>query len=454
MKPRISNAAIYTFVSALIIILGAFLAIRYAKGGFRMTEGGIAGGTGLLSVNSFPTGAEVFIDGKLVAATDDTLYLEPGDYSVEIKRDGYNSWMKNMKIEEELVSQTNARLFPIAPSLTPLTFTGVQNIYPSPDGTKILYYAASASAERKNGLYVLELTDSPLSFQRGPRQIAEEADGFDLATAKFIWSPDSTEIMMIDEDKQLMLQADRLQNLRQLPDIFPTRKQILTEWEREMYIRERQYLELFPPEVVQIATSSAKNAYISPDKKRLMYTATESAVIPDTIVPPLPATNTQPEERTLTAGGIYIYDREEDKNFRIGSEATNSAEVEQPKKVLLFTHYLSTSFTDPTGLETASTSAFTTLQATEAAKTADNFRVYHSSLYTNTFQWYPDSRHIFFIDEGSIKVMEYDGTNITNLYSGPFDNRFVYPWPDGNRLIIKTMFSLGAPDNLYTLELR
>lgn len=456
MKPRISSATIYTLVSALIIIIGAFLAIRYAKGGFRMTENGITGGTGLLSVNSFPTGAEVFIDGKLVTATDDTLYLEPGDYSVEIKRDGYNSWMKNMTIEEELVTQTNARLFPIAPSLTPLTFTGVQNIYPSPDGTKVLYYSASASAERKNGLYVLELTDSPISFQRGPKQIAEDANGFDLSTAKFIWSPDSTEIMMIDGEKQLMLQADRLQNLLELPDIFPTRKQILTDWEKEMYIRERQYLELFPPEIVQIATSSAKNAYISPDKKRLMYTATSSAVIPDTIVPPLPATNTQPEERNLEPGGIYIYDREEDKNFRIGSEATDSAEIEQPKKQLLFTHLTPTNPAELSTTETtsASTSAFTTLQATESAKTADNFRVYHSSLYTNTFQWYPDSRHVFFIEESSIKVMEYDGTNLTSLYSGPFDSRFVYPWPDGNRLIIKTIFSLGAPDNLYTLELR
>lgn len=454
MKPRISKGTIYTVVSALIIIIGAFLAIRYAKGGFRMTDNGISAGTGLLSVNSFPTGAEVYIDGKLVTATDDTLYLEPREYAVEIKRDGYNSWFKKMQIEEELVSQTNARLFPVAPSLTPLTFTGVQNIYPSPDGTKILYYAASASAERKNGLYVLELTDSPITFQRGPKQIAEDAPGFSLSTAKFIWSPDSTEIMMIDGDRQLMLQADRMQNLQQLQDIFPTSKQILTEWEQEMYIRERQYLEQFPQEVVLVATSSAKNVYISPDKKRLMYTATQSAVIPDTIVPPLPATNTQPEERIVSAGGIYIYDREEDKNFRIGTEASNSAEVDQPQKKLLVINPLVTSLLDPTGLETASASAFSTLQATEAAKTADNFRVYHSSLYTNTFQWYPDSRHVFFVDEGSIKVMEYDGTNLTNLYSGPFDNRFVYPWPDGNRLIIKTLFSLGAPDNLYTLELR
>lgn len=483
MRPKLSGATIYTLISALVIIVGTFLAIKYAKGGFRVTNNGIAVGTGLLVVNSFPTGAEVAIDGKLVTATDDTLYLEPGDYSIEIRRDGYNTWSKNMKVEKELVAQTNARLFPIAPSLTPLTFTGVQNIYPSPDGTKILYYTASASAERKNGLYILELTESPISFQRGPKQIAEDNPNFNLATAKFIWSPDSSEIMMIDGDRQLMLQADKLQNLQQLPDIFLTSKQTLTDWEREIYIREKQYLELFPPEIAQVATKSAKNVYLSPDKKRLMYTATEVAVIPDTIAAPLPATNTQPEERELSPGGIYIYDREEDKNFRVGSEASDSSEVNQPQKNLLMSGANGSdnvggnnevengveknSENNEVGSDSSSvknanrpgnslidTSTFTTLQASSSAQTADNFRVYHSSLYTNTFQWYPDSRHLFFVSENSIKVVEYDGSNVTNIYSGPFDTHFVYPWPDGNRLIIKTMFSAGVPDNLYTLELR
>lgn len=449
-KPKINKGVAYTFISALIIILGAVLAIQYAKGGYRLTNNGIAQGTGLLSANSFPTGAEVLIDDRLVTATDDTLYLEPGEYEVEIRRDGYTPWKKTVSIQSELVAQTNARLFPIAPSLTPLTFTGVNNISPSPDGQKILYYTASASASRKNGLYVLELSNSPLPFQNGPKQIAEDTEGFDLANAKFIWSPDSSEVMMISNNRQVMLQIDRLQNLQTLTDIFPTSKQILSEWEKEMLIRERQYLEQFPPEVVSIATSSAKNVYISPDKKRLLYTATESASIPDTIVPPLPATNTQPEQRQLEMGGIYIYDREEDKNFRIGTEATDSATSSAPHKTLLATD-LSTSIGS---INNASASSYNQLQASESALTADNFRRYHSSLYTSTFQWYPDSRHVFFVEEDSIRVLEYDGTNLTTLYNGPFDKQFVYPWPDGNRLIIKTIFSQNAPDNLYTLELR
>ncbi len=67
--------------------------------------------------------AEFIRDDKLITATDDTIYLEPGTYQIKIVKDGYAPWEKTMSIEKELVAQTNALLFPSAPSLTPLTFT-------------------------------------------------------------------------------------------------------------------------------------------------------------------------------------------------------------------------------------------------------------------------------------------------------------------------------------------
>ncbi len=446
--PKLNRRVIYAFASLLIVAAGTYLAIQYAKGGFRRTENGFAPGTGLLAANSFPTGAEVYINGKLTTATDDTLYLDPGEYTVEIKRDGYTSWIKTMLIQQELVSQTNARLFPSAPSLSTLTFTGLENYSPSPDGQKILYYTASASAARKNGLYVLELSASPLSFQKGPSQISMDSNAFDLENARFIWSPDSTEIMVITENREVMLKLGQMNDLDSLPDIFHQKRQILSEWEQEMYVRERQFLAQFPKEIIGIATQSAKNVYISPDKKRLLYTAVEAAIIPDTIVPPLPSTNSQPEERELEPGSIYVYDREEDKNFKVGQEATESSKIFS--KYLLATDLHNSS----SPLLTASPAAFSSLQASTSAQTAVQFNVYHSSLYANTFQWYPDSRHLLFIDNEAIKIVGYDATNINTLYSGPFDQTFLYPWPDGSRVLIKTSFSPGVPNNLYAIELK
>ncbi len=447
MRRFFTFRVLYTVASAFFILIGTVVAIQYAKGNLRLTNDGLVRNAGLLAANSFPTGAEVMIDGKLATATDDTLYLEPGTYEIELIKDGYVPWKKTLNIEKELVTQTNARLFPSAASFSPLTFTGVTNISPSPDGQKILYYSDTATSERKNGLYVLELSTSALPIQRGPRQIAEDVDAFELENAAFIWSPDSSEVMLITPTREVLLVLDRLNDLVTLPDVSFRKREILTEWEEEMYVRERQFLTQFPLEVVTIATQSAKNVYISPDKKRLLYTATESARIPDTIVPPLPSTNQQPEERELIAGGIYVYDREEDKNFRVGTETL--APVFSEKQLLVKNVFADTSL-----LRSASTSAFASLQASTSAETADAFNTYHTPLFADTFQWFPDSKHLLFAEENTIKVMGYDSTNVTTIYSGPFGENFLYPWPDGNRLLIIASFSPDVPQNLYAIELK
>src|SRR5688572_30347642 len=114
---RASLIRLVVFVLTIIFVLGGtVLMIRYAKG-YRATSGGIIKGTGLLSANSFPSAAEVYINGKLTTATDNTLNLDPGEYHIEIKKDGYHTWSKKVKIIEELVTQTNAQLFPTSPAL-------------------------------------------------------------------------------------------------------------------------------------------------------------------------------------------------------------------------------------------------------------------------------------------------------------------------------------------------
>src|SRR5690606_1619230 len=143
---------------------------------------------------------------------------------------------------------------------------------------------------------------------------------FNLVDAEIIWSPDSSEAMLLTENKEMLLDIDQKNDLNTLPDISFRRAQILSQWEEEMYDRERQYLARFPVEVISLATQSAKNVYISPDKKRLLYTATEAVTIPAGIAPPVPSTNTQPQERDLQPGSTYIYDREEDTNFKVGAE--------------------------------------------------------------------------------------------------------------------------------------
>lgn len=449
MAIRVNTRVLYTLFSAAVIVLGTIAAIQYAKGNYRITRQGFVAESGLLSANSFPPGAEVVVNGELLTATDDTVYLPPGTYEVEIARDGFWPWKKTIELESQLVTQTNAQLFPIAASLSPLTFNGVNNAVPSPDGQKIIYYTASASAQTRNGLYIQELNNNPLSLQRGPRQLVEITPGFDLANAQYIWSPDSNEILLIDENKHVLLEVDQKNNLVTLPDVSFRTQQILSEWEEEMYLRERQFLAEFPVEVINIATASAQNVYISPDKKKLLYTYTaeESVTLPDGLTPPVPAASTQKQERSLQAGNIYVYDREEDRNFLVGQAFGDESKVD---KLLLATDLFQRS---PNSLE-ASPSAFRNLQATQSARTVQNFHTYHTSLYANTFQWYPDSNHLLYTGENRIMIKEIDNSNDTTVYAGPFSQNFVYPWPDGSKLLILTSFSPETPANLYAIELK
>ncbi len=450
MTSIFNRKTIYTFVSAAIILVCSAVAIQYAKGNLRVTDEGFVQGTGLLAANSFPTGAEVHIDDKLVTASDDTIYLEPGHYDIEIIKDGYAPWKKRVMIEKELVTQTNAQLFPLAPSLSTLTFSGVTNLQPSPDGEKIVYYSASASAQKKNGLYVLDLTSysNNLSFSKGPKQIAEDSTNFDLSEARYIWSPDSSEIMLITPNRTVLVDANKQNTLNLLPDVGYKESLILSEWEQEMYLRERQFLSEFPKEVVAIATASAENVYISPDKKRLLYTAKEQQTLPADIVNnPLPSTNSVEENRQLEPNAIYVYDREEDRNYKVAEATINNDKT--TKRLLAIDAFDTTS-----PLLTASASSFTTLQATQSAQTANNFNSYHSPVYSHTFQWYPDSKHLLYVENGNIKVMEHDAGNQTTLYSGPFADEFVYPSPNAERLIIMTSFSPETPLNLYAVELK
>jgi hypothetical protein len=463
----LSSRVVYSFLSLLVIVVGSYFAIQYARGNWRITKEGVVSNTGLLNANSFPDGAQVYIDDKLITATDDTVYLDPGIYQVKILKEGYSPWQKELTIQKELVTQTNATLFPSAPSLTPLTFTGIKNLSPSPDGLKLVFLVDAGSSEAKNGFYVMDLGTNFLSLQSGPRQITDAPSSLALSDAEIIWSPDSTELMILTPEKELLIGVDKKVSLAEQTDIRFQKKQILAGWEEDMYQRERQYLEKFPPEVLEIATESAKNVYISPDKKRLLYTATAAVTLPEDILPPIPATNTQPEERSLQVGAIYVYDREEDKNFRVATssalpqlfltEATASATLKKnavAEVLELEKQLLADDFGSPARTLESSPSAFYRLQKTSNEETALSFSSYYTGVNLNTLQWFPDSKHLLFVQDGKIQIMEYDGYNNTNVYSGPFSQSFVYPWPDGSKLLIMTSFSPDSPDNLYVINLK
>lgn len=449
---REQHRIIITLLTGIIILLGTYIAIQYAQG-YRPGGGNFIQGTGLLSATSLPRDALIYIDGELQnKVTDETINLPPGEYEVEIAKVGYTTWQKRLTIFQGLVTSTNAHLFRSVPSLNPLTFSGAENITPAPDGQRVAFTIASPSAQLKAGLYVLDFSGRPALFTRGARLIAENPVGLDFQEANLLWSPDSAEILASFANRNFLLDANRSVRSQDLTGVTAQLPFVLSNWEQELTRREKQLLSSLPDEMFSIATQSARNIYFSPDGEKMLYTAIESVSIPEGLITQLPASSTQAENRDLEPGGVYVYDLKEDRNFLIMRKDAQELETGF-SKIKLVDDLSAEGLFAPS----ATISAEPRLQdPTSLAQTIENFRGFYSSAPELNYQWFPTSNHILMNQNGSIQIIEYDGTNRKTLFSGIFDPSFVYPWPNGDKLIILTNLTQNPtlPANLYTIDLK
>jgi len=439
-----------TALSLAFIVGGTFLAIQFGRG-YRLSRDGNLSGTGLLAANSYPAGALIVIDGQAYSkVTDDTINLSPGVYQIKIEKEGYTSWQKNLSVEAGVVAQSNAELFRTVPSLAPLSFSGATNINPSPDGQKIAFVNASPSGTLKAGLFVLELSDNPLSLSKSPRQVSQNPIGLDFKNASLLWSPDSSQILASFRSANYLIDTGTLTKTADLKESSAGLSLLLASWEEELTKRDRQLLLTLPEEMLQIATASAKNVYFSPNGEKILYTATFAVTIPDRLTTAPPGSSTQRQERTLKPGSIYVYDLKEDKNFVIYDHPDELGD-DPFTKINLIDNFAATSGT------TATVSAKSKLQdPSNLQTTIANFRGQYSPQSFTAYQWFPTSNHILINRNGSIDIIEYDGGNLVTLYAGAYEDNFVYPWPNGSKLIILTNITSGPnlPANLYAINLK
>src|SRR5687767_12557468 len=124
----ISKRFLLTILILIIIALGAGVAVFFTKGYRVSPETGMITGTGIISVTSVPDQASIFLDERLIGATNDNIKsLPPKDYLVTIKKDGYIPWQKTVAVTQGLVTDIKATLFRSIPTIYPLTYTGAEN---------------------------------------------------------------------------------------------------------------------------------------------------------------------------------------------------------------------------------------------------------------------------------------------------------------------------------------
>lgn len=395
---------IFFFVLTIIVVgLVGIFASYYARG-YRLnvkalTEKGVFEfqPNGILVIKSEPDGASVYINSELKTATNASLSLSPGTYDVEVKKDGYFSWYKRLTIEKEIVTQASASLFKTVPSLSPVTSGGAVNPVTSDDGTKITF-------ADKTGLWTMDTFSLPLGFPNEPKKIT---DG-DMTNASYTFSPDGNQILLTTSNSVYLIDLGSFTSQAQRVNVASTKNSILTQWSAQRQSKYQDILKNLPPQIDDIFTRKTSALVLSPDQTMILYTASASATIPEGLIPPLPGSSTQEQQRGLQPGATYVFDTKEDRNFLISDQPVNLSD--------------------------------------QTDKNSANLP---------SLRWMPSSRLLLLAGEGQIVVMDYDGTNRQIVYSGSYVAPFAFPYSNTTKLLILT--NLGAATssaNLYTLTVK
>lgn len=379
--------------SFIIVLIGGFFIIQYAQGiRFDIQRGGFKH-TGILVATSSPDAAQVLVNGELKGATNSNLNLPPGNYDVQIAKDGFLTWHKRLEIQAGTVTKTDAMLLPKAASLSPLTFFGASKPILSPDGTKLAWIVAeNKESPEKTGVWVIDLASLPFGFAREAKQVTDALPGAGL----FYWSKDSRFLIIEKPNGTFLLDPNQMTLQGKLVSSPPKElEKLKKEWRSQEEKKQEAQLAKLPEEVSQILVRKAGSFTFSLDETKVLYTVREDGTIPENLIPYLPGASTQKQERSVKTGQTYIYDIKEDRNFLVSRSGEE------------------------------------------------------------TLTWFTSSRHLIISSKEKISIMEHDGTNIADIWSGPYEAPNVFPTPQQDKLIILT--NLGASNgqtNLYMIGLR
>lgn len=394
---------LFSIVVLAVLLAGTTAVVFYGKGYRVFFDSGKPGfsETGLLVTTSQPNGAQVFINGHLTTATDNTINLSPGTYKIKIVKQGYFSWEKTIKVEKEIVAKADALLFPNAPKLESITDNGVINPVVDPSGSRLAFTVASSSA-RDNGIYILDMSTKPiLTLQSSSKHVADDTFGF-FSKSNLSWSPDGQKLLAtisahLGQGATYLIDSNQFNPAPQ--DVTETLISIKSAWDKDKASKEKALVDGLKPKLNQLMKENFSVLFWSPDETKILYSASKSATLPTVITPRLLGVDATAEQRSIEKDSVYVYDIKEDKNYKI--------DIVNPEQII------------------------------------------------KSVKWFPDSKHLIYVSQNQIHILEFDGANDTTVYAGPFIDSYVFPWPDGSKIVILT--NLNNPQispNLYTIGLK
>jgi hypothetical protein len=272
-------------------------------------------------------------------------------------------------------------------------------------GPEVATLSAQTTKNQNGAIYSLDLRNGPLGSRNAPKLLYSLPNEIATSTARLTWSADDKQLLYVTykSDKNnhtpqsaLLLSPDDNSLPREIGSNITT---VTDAWDQELWQKDQTEMSALPLKLRDFFASTSANLRFSPDENKIMYTATASATLPPILTSPLPGSNSTDEIRAIKPGGIYTYDRKEDRNYLI----TYQTNIPTPDAI----------------------------------------------------KWYNDSKNILMIEKDTIYIIEFDGTNKRAIYAGPFEDSILYPWGTGGKMVIMTNLNKQkALSNLYEIDLR
>ena len=420
-------------IATVILILVCSAAVFLYAQGYRINlETQSLHTTNILVANSFPNEADIYLNGKRQGVTQKTLYLLSKPYDVTVQKEGYTKWQKRYQMQPETVYRTDALMFSLNPSLSPITNRGIIAPAISPERSFIMYIkepddttAFTVPGEpEKSGIFRAPLTNTAFSLFQNINLLvpySQLPQGANLEKTSYIFSPDEKQVLALfknSDDELISVLLIPLTNPNALIDVTQSYQTIVERWNNLQDTLQSALIDTQKKPVREIFRNSTHIIDVSPDKERILYFATAPASLPLVVKPALNGQSPIPETRTLNAGNYYVYDTKNDKNYLL-----DVFSKEERAKTL------------------------------KSLKAAADWQE-ENALFKNIF-WYGDSKHVVTVLDDIFNVIDYDGTNNVLVYSGPFD-KTVYGGTSDGKIVIVTNLNPKRNKNpdLYAISIR
>jgi len=161
--------------------------------------------TGGFYFKVWPEGAQVFIDGKFQKKTgflSNSVYinnLTPKEYKVEIKKEGFQTWQKNLEIKENWVTNSDiVILIPENPKFVNLS-QKVEGFFFSPDQRKLII---KEDNNKGWNLKIIEFPSFPNQEKYPENNLFSGFQSADVELLDLKFSQDSNRILLTTKEKE------------------------------------------------------------------------------------------------------------------------------------------------------------------------------------------------------------------------------------------------------------